>query len=82
MTAMLPTFMVMRQIPQKTALPLTGKLERVHLVLPIVKCPRHLLPLTHLTGAIGGALDDDVLVCFEEVLVQVPSEWDEPAMKE
>ena len=53
--------------------------NRVRLVLSPYSVPRELLPFRDLSGTVEGYVGDDVLVRFGKVVIQVPSEWLEPA---
>ena len=68
---MLPTFMYKRRrIHQPTDQP-TGRVR-------LVECSREMIGLLDRIGTVEGTVGDEVLVRFEEIVVQVPPEMIEP----
>ena len=45
----------------------------------MVYWPQHLRPHCYQAGTVEGVVDDEVLVRFEEIVVQVPADWLAPA---
>lgn len=59
---------------RKPSPPPSGRVDRVRLLA----WPQHLRPYCYLVGTIVGTVDDEVLVRFGEIVVQVPPELLEP----